>query len=334
MKVEIYSREAIVNLLLSDFPNNVAVISFYDYTGDCKGSGYAPVDYSVRTDRVFKIELRDLDFEILSIYNFTYETYFPEADDLAKFIYDAHSDGLDIICQCEYGKSRSAGCAAAICEHFYQSGLSVFTDFRYYPNQLVFNKVLESLEKHKAGENPLYYCISEEYISSLLSKIDGGDELFSALSFKDKANCVRSKQKIEALLSSENLLCRSWWEAVEGFLKENPIDFISAKLSDVECYFDKFTWRTSAFGSTYKYCCKKIEILFYYLLLTDDRKRKREQKKAKRKKGYEPRYRGTTIENTGATEFALLAKMIWDDKNDRIILIPVIISDVRNAGKF
>ena len=332
MDVEIYSREAIESLLLGDFPDDVAIISFYDHVSNHKDNSYTPVDYSAKTNRVLEIELQDVDFETLSIYNLAYETYLPEADELAKFIYNAHSDGLNIICQCEYGQSRSAACAAAICEHFYKSGLSVFTNCKYQPNQLVFSKVLNALEKHKAKKsNPFYYCISEEYIKSMLSKINEGDDLFSTLFFDDKENCVRSKQKIEALLSSENLLCCSWWSAAESFIGEKPFEFISGKLSDVKLCFDKSTWRPSVFVSTYRYCFKKIEILFYYLLMTNDGKRKMEQKKAERKKGYEPRYRGTPIENTGATELDLLAKMIWDDKNDRIILIPIIISDVRNT---
>ena len=66
---------------------------------------------------------------------------------MAEFIYSAETEGYDIICQCEYGESRSSGCAAAILEHFYKNGISVFADYRYYPNQVIYHKVLESLEK-------------------------------------------------------------------------------------------------------------------------------------------------------------------------------------------
>ncbi|NLB62365.1 MAG: hypothetical protein GX802_08150 [Clostridiales bacterium] len=54
-----------------------------------------------------------------------------------------------MICQCEYGQSRSAACAAAILEHFNNNGISVFADYRYYPNQLIFNKMLEALNRYK-----------------------------------------------------------------------------------------------------------------------------------------------------------------------------------------
>ena len=56
-------------------------------------------------------------------------------------LYDAYEKGLDIICQCEYGQSRSAGCAAAILEHFQGNGITIFRDYKYYPNKLIFNKV-------------------------------------------------------------------------------------------------------------------------------------------------------------------------------------------------
>jgi len=144
MQVSIYSREAVVKLLQSDFPENVAVISFYD-----PPSAYSdpPVDYSAKTDRVFKIAIHDIDLTVLPEYHLTYDTYFPEADQLAEFIYEAKSDGLDIICQCEHGESRSAGCAAAILEHFFRNGISVFADYRYYPNQVIYHKVFDALEK-------------------------------------------------------------------------------------------------------------------------------------------------------------------------------------------
>lgn len=61
-----------------------------------------------------KWQLHDIDLAVLPKYHLTYETYFPEADELAEFIFTAKKDGKDIICQCEYGESRSSGCAAAI----------------------------------------------------------------------------------------------------------------------------------------------------------------------------------------------------------------------------
>lgn len=150
MKVFIYSRKAIEKMLESDFLKNVAVISFYDPPQSISDHANAPVDYSAKTDRVCRAAIHDIDLSVLPKYHLTYDTYFPEAEEMAAFIYQAKEDGLDIICQCEYGESRSSACAAAILEHFYQSGISIFADYRYYPNQVVYHKVFDALENYKA----------------------------------------------------------------------------------------------------------------------------------------------------------------------------------------
>ena len=149
MKVQIYSRKAVEELLAGDFPENTAVISFYDPPNIRTGEVSAPVDYKGKAKRVFAIPIHDIDIEILGDYGLTFDTYFPEADSLAEYIDRAYKDGLDIICQCEYGQSRSAACAAAILEHYEKNGISVFADYRYYPNQLIYNKVKNALDMIK-----------------------------------------------------------------------------------------------------------------------------------------------------------------------------------------
>ena len=148
MEVSIYSRKAIKELIDKGFPLNTAVISFYTPKSkrDYKES---QVDYSGVCGRVFYIGIPDIDIEILDDYGYTYETYLAEADELAKFIYEARENGNDIICQCNYGQSRSAACAAAMLQHFEGRGIDVFSDHRYYPNQLIYHKVFDALEKLK-----------------------------------------------------------------------------------------------------------------------------------------------------------------------------------------
>ena len=146
--VSVYSRKDVEKLIQNGFPEKTAVISFFDpKTSRHIPEDYRPVDYQGKTDRLVSVPLHDIDLSVLPEYGLTYETYFPEADALAEFIYSAKADGYDIICQCEYGESRSSGCAAAILEYFYKNGISVFADYRYYPNQVVYHKVLEALEK-------------------------------------------------------------------------------------------------------------------------------------------------------------------------------------------
>ena len=147
MTVTICSRKEMEPLLQNFLPKNTAVISFYDPPP----KGLPPIDYSDKAERVFQVALHDIDFDILDMFGLSYDTYFPEADSLAEFILAAETERLDFICQCEYGQSRSAGCAAAILEYFCKTGISVFADYRYYPNQMVYNKIYEAL--CKAGEN-------------------------------------------------------------------------------------------------------------------------------------------------------------------------------------
>ena len=148
MKVEIYSRKAIKELMDKGFPQNTAVISFYTPKNK---RDYAEnrIDYDGVCNKVFYVGIPDIDIEILGDYGYTYETYLAEADELARFIDEARAEELDIICQCDYGQSRSAACAAAILQHFEKCGIDIFADYRYYPNQLVYHKVFDALEKYK-----------------------------------------------------------------------------------------------------------------------------------------------------------------------------------------
>ena len=145
MKVNIYSREEIEKLIDNDFPKNTAVISFYDPKG-IRSDNLSPVDYKNKAEIVYQVAVYDIDIDVLEDYNLTFDTYLPEAKEIAEFIYKAKEKGLDIICQCQYGQSRSAACSAAILEHFEKNGISIFADYRYYPNQVVFNKILKALD--------------------------------------------------------------------------------------------------------------------------------------------------------------------------------------------
>ena len=129
-------------LIESGFPKNTAVISFYDPND---GQDYKPIDYEGICSHAFSVGIHDIDIEILGYYGLTYDTYFPEVTELANFIYSVVNAGMNIIYQCEHGQSRSAACAAAIKEHFEKSGIDIFADYRYYPNQLIFNKLREAL---------------------------------------------------------------------------------------------------------------------------------------------------------------------------------------------
>lgn len=142
MNIQIFSRKEIESLIAEGrFPQNTAVISFCD----CGTKPCERVNYSSVCARVMYIEIDDLELDELSSEGYSYDTFFPEADEMAKFIIDVYSSGMDIICQCEYGQSRSAGCAAAISEYFCHGGICFFADHRYYPNKIIYNKIFNAL---------------------------------------------------------------------------------------------------------------------------------------------------------------------------------------------
>ena len=148
MKVSVYSRQAIETLINTpaEFPRNAAVISFSSPPREHR-SANPPVDYSNVCHRVFHVWIPDIDIEILPDYGYTFDSYLSEADRIAEFIYQARKDNCVLICQCDYGQSRSAACAAAILEHFERRGIEIFADYRYYPNQLVYNKIKDALDR-------------------------------------------------------------------------------------------------------------------------------------------------------------------------------------------
>lgn len=143
--IRIISRKEAEAFTADELPQKTAIISFYDPVGPHTPKGYHKVDYSDLCGHVFYVEIRDIDIKILGKYGLTYDTYFPEAAELARFIANAVANDYTILCQCEYGQSRSAACAAAIKEFYEKSGIQIFANYQYDPNQLVFNQLLEAL---------------------------------------------------------------------------------------------------------------------------------------------------------------------------------------------
>ncbi|MCR5736835.1 MAG: hypothetical protein K6G64_04205 [Eubacterium sp.] len=153
MNVKIFSREATEDLLRQvEKLENTAVISFYDPPSKTFFTE-KPIDFGKKVDYLFQVAVNDIDIEVLPRYGLTEKSFFTEAEELAEFIREAKENGMDIICQCEYGQSRSAACAAAILEYYDRKGITVFADYRYYPNQLVFNKIYDALKSENSFGN-------------------------------------------------------------------------------------------------------------------------------------------------------------------------------------
>lgn len=138
MKISILSKADLFKLIENnELTSNTAVVSFADEEDDFLElppyiDVFEVVFYDIRPHCTVKEH---------------YDRLLPEAKDIAEFVKKEYQKGKDIICQCDYGISRSAGLAAAIREWLYKDGISVFADYRYTPNQFVYNKVLKELNK-------------------------------------------------------------------------------------------------------------------------------------------------------------------------------------------
>lgn len=153
MKIEIMSRESLEQRVRKPFPEKTAIISITD-------SDALPVKFIHSPEHLLPLVFDDLDpesdfmDEILNGFP-EFENSFltmtnNQAQSIADFVRAIHPITKLLICQCEYGQSRSAAVAAAIAEHFNGNGIDIFADSRYFPNKYVFRTVLEKLRS--AGE--------------------------------------------------------------------------------------------------------------------------------------------------------------------------------------
>lgn len=230
MNVNIYSREAIEGIISEgNFPRNTAVISFYDPAIKRIDKDYKHVDYSGICDTVFYSELDDLDLEVLKSKGYTYDTYFPEADKMAAFIVNAYMGQKNIICQCEYGQSRSAGCAAAILEYFYGNGISVFSNYTYYPNQVVFHKVYDALVRI----DPMYsfgmYPLEKLYLQLSRTPHYKSDKF---IDFSTGASALFSKEILDKKLTGLGICSHSFEEAFDLLRHGRDKVFVSLHIDD------------------------------------------------------------------------------------------------------
>ncbi|MDY5263897.1 MAG: hypothetical protein SPH07_02485 [Eubacteriales bacterium] len=156
MKIEIYSKQGLCEKALLPFaprtslisigntdeelpelknkPQNMLRVNFDDITlTEVKNEYLLPSDYP--DDKIVaKLKQHGINF-------IDDET----AKKIADFIVTHVHETDTLICQCFYGQSRSAGCAAAITQYYYGNGIDIFADDRYYPNKLVYRKVLVAL---------------------------------------------------------------------------------------------------------------------------------------------------------------------------------------------
>ena len=137
MEIKVSSRDELLRMVKKDFPLNTAVISFYD-------EGSKPLDLKNKPIAYISKCINDVRWV-----EKPHSWHIKDFNDVAKFVIECGEKGYDIICQCEFGVSRSSACAMAIKEYFFNNGINIFKNYDYYPNQIFFNNIYNCLINQK-----------------------------------------------------------------------------------------------------------------------------------------------------------------------------------------
>jgi predicted protein tyrosine phosphatase len=162
MKIEIRSRRRLLNVFETQpFPANTALISITDKDKDFVKLKYPP-DYLLQLkfddigSECFDDWFEDLDREPTETEKEQIRAEFAifnesQAEQIADFLMPLLTDNKLklLICQCEFGQSRSAGLAAAVQQFLYKTATEIFADYRFSPNKVVYRKTLAALESYK-----------------------------------------------------------------------------------------------------------------------------------------------------------------------------------------
>lgn len=149
MKVEIHSIISLMHRARKPFEADAALISIGDFKTQLPPLEYKPA-------HILRLEFDDItpaeiDCESGGRYAFSLFSQ-EQAKQIADFVYRHRENCKTLLCQCRYGRSRSAAVAAAVKEHFCRNGIEIFADEqeRYRPNVYVFRLTLRALQDRKA----------------------------------------------------------------------------------------------------------------------------------------------------------------------------------------
>lgn len=149
MEIRIMDRDRLEMISNFPFPSETAVISIND-------AGSPAVKMKKLPQYLLRLTFNDIDPDEIIIegdvadqirkYGLFTEIH---ASKIAEFYHSYRSFVKLLICQCEFGQSRSAAVAAAIREYASGTGIDIFADRRYYPNKHVFHMTLQALRNMK-----------------------------------------------------------------------------------------------------------------------------------------------------------------------------------------
>ena len=152
MKILIRSRERIQKMsqtpfcataLISICDVGDAAVNLYNSPQYILNVAFNDVDNDIMVDDLRRPATEDERVDIEKKYGMISDE---QAIQIAQFYLSICDTVSTLICQCEHGQSRSAAIAAAVMEFRSRRGVDVFSDDRYYPNKVVYRKVLQALK--------------------------------------------------------------------------------------------------------------------------------------------------------------------------------------------
>ncbi len=228
------------------------------------------------------------------------------------------------ICQCEYGQSRSAATAAAILEHFYHNGISVFTNYNYYPNQVVYHKTFDALEQYRRyHDNRYYYAADTDVIKKHIEQLGFSDTLFADYNPENSHSVVDFKFEAERQWSEQHQLYTTPEEIINALRKDNQPVYASFTVSKL--FYLYFGWNPDGIGTYFRYGCEEIPVYIYfnrYYFNTSDYKLPLHLRKSK----------NITFSLGSRGNFKSLSffgKLSWDSERKMIDAIPLIITNMQ-----
>ena len=169
MKFLIMSRAEIESMAENCFEEHTALISITDANFEFAHLTHKPefllqiafddVDNDVFIDRLGRKPNKSERQSLEEQYNMLTDG---QAIEIASFYHENKDAISTLICQCEHGQSRSAAVAAAILEFRSRRGISVFANDNFYPNKVVFRKVLAALKDHAAPPDTAWANFTNE----------------------------------------------------------------------------------------------------------------------------------------------------------------------------
>lgn len=134
LKVYIGNRAEIEERAKRPFHKDTALISITD-------ADYEFAELENKPSELLQLKFDDVDADepINIITN-------EQAAKIAEFYHKVSKTSKRVLCQCEHGQGRSAAIAAAILEYQSGDGIAIFANDKYFPNKVVFRKVLRALK--------------------------------------------------------------------------------------------------------------------------------------------------------------------------------------------